>query len=769
MILEKQTETLILEEGEIKSSSNMEIDADSHIFLMRMLSKFYSDGIGSLIRETASNALDSHRQAKSTNPIIVKFEKNAGGNYEFSVEDFGLGIDLDCVENVIKKYGKSTKRESKDQLGAFGLGFKSPLAYKSSFCFRGRKDGMERMWMMYESDDEQNKIDLLHEKPTKEKNGVKIIVSVDYYDRNNFITKIKEQLAYFENVYFNVNDGYHSIPNDFVIYRGKDFQYSELSTDRNMHLCLDNVYYPIDYDKLGIEAIRIPIGLKFSLTDGIFPIPNRESIKYTKEAKEIILKKISKVSDFFIEKYNKTLKEETDVFTVYNHYNYSLREVDIVNQGANGTRISHDVSCLEKYASIKIANPTLKGVNKFPLERLTYLNDYLLGEYAKHYKLSNGRLSEIKYRESVSIRDTSSSTFYIAHEKITALKKDYVKSVSGSSNVYFLRKSKSFKLGKRSSDYSTYYKMIELHKFPRSEWRELIKEYQHIISLIVDRFVDLDKLVIPQDFIDARKKKKEEIIVERRKKLEGEITGKECKPLERYVHGKNSKLVPEIYDLSTMHQNKYISVYGKIDDAPLMDKLFSVFNINKVRFIVFSEREIKNLEEIKLHNWIEIKEFMKGESKSFKRIVTAYLIRNLMQQNQYVFSRKETLNEISTDMFDKISTLSSYSNNWWIGGDEGIYKAMLEVANANNLFDETIYHLYKEMKYILEKLKFLNPLLGTMSGYKRKNDEEIVDAICDLFKYYKHKLNTDKYKIVINDSPVEELSEEKVEELVNGI
>ena len=122
MILEKQKENLELTDGEIHESFATVIDFDSADFLKQMLSKFYSDGIGSLIRETASNALDSHRSVGTKDPIIVSLAQGKDGNYEFSVEDFGLGIGADTVENVIKKYGKSTKRKESNQLGAFGLG-----------------------------------------------------------------------------------------------------------------------------------------------------------------------------------------------------------------------------------------------------------------------------------------------------------------------------------------------------------------------------------------------------------------------------------------------------------------------------------------------------------------------------------------------------------------------------------------------------------------------------------------------------------------------
>lgn len=121
MILDKKSETLILEEGESQGTTDMKIDADSHIFLMKMLSKFYSDSIGSLIRETASNALDSHRAAGVKKPIIVSLGSKNFQNYEFSVEDFGMGLDDTDVDNVISRYGKSTKRNDATQLGAFGL------------------------------------------------------------------------------------------------------------------------------------------------------------------------------------------------------------------------------------------------------------------------------------------------------------------------------------------------------------------------------------------------------------------------------------------------------------------------------------------------------------------------------------------------------------------------------------------------------------------------------------------------------------------------
>lgn len=122
MILEKQKESVVLQEGEqTQESIGMSLDLDSAQILMQMLSKnLYSDAIGSTIRECASNALDSHRRAGIKEAIVVSFGYTTNNTYEFTVEDFGIGLDADDVKNIISKYGKSTKRNSANELGMMG-------------------------------------------------------------------------------------------------------------------------------------------------------------------------------------------------------------------------------------------------------------------------------------------------------------------------------------------------------------------------------------------------------------------------------------------------------------------------------------------------------------------------------------------------------------------------------------------------------------------------------------------------------------------------
>lgn len=120
MILEKQTSHLVLDTQEAETIS-MGIDVESAPMLMQMLSKnLYSDDIGSPIREAVSNALDSQIRAGTTKPIIVSLKMDRQYNYEFSVEDWGVGLDDEDVKSIISKYGKSTKRLAANELGAWG-------------------------------------------------------------------------------------------------------------------------------------------------------------------------------------------------------------------------------------------------------------------------------------------------------------------------------------------------------------------------------------------------------------------------------------------------------------------------------------------------------------------------------------------------------------------------------------------------------------------------------------------------------------------------
>ena len=776
MILEKQTEANILQDGQSQDSIGMSLDLDSAQVLMQMLSKnLYSDSIGSTVRECASNALDSHRRAGQTKPIVVSFKPGESQNYEFSVEDFGIGLDADDVKNIISKYGKSTKRNSNTELGMMGLGFKAPLAYSSSFYFVCRKDGHERKYMMYEGED-TNTIDLLYEKTTTEGNGVKVIVPVNNYDRGEFRTKIKEQLAYFENVYFDCGD---LVDNNFSIFRNELFQFSELASENKLHLCLDNVYYPIDFQKLGIDVINFPVALRFSLTDGLFPTPNRESIRYTKEGKEIILKKIAALADFFVTKYNEQVQDTDDISTIMDYYSNSDRYVTILKS-------KYNAGLLVEFATLKFNEPKLKGINILDMKKLHRNREYILNEYEVKYRIDRSKWRECKSYWDVDIHRYSQynkvSNTYIYSERVSGHKKDYLKHISPTGwnqQTIIVKKVGSFKLGavRASTDYNSYMDILGLRNIPKAQWREAIKEFHSILDMYKKDWLDLDALVVPQEFIDSKKKVKIKVSStgapgQRRQKLKGEIIGKQASPLERDVQGQNCKFVPTTYKLEDAHKLSSLHVYGSQADRDRLDHLYGAFKkcTKDIKFIIFSERELANLEKVELHNWIKLDKFMEGINKPFKRIVTAYLIGKLKDQYKPVFSKRQHMQKISKDLHDKIGTLDQYENSYNPGYLSGntesiIFPTLLEVAEKNNLFDGDIYPVYQEVKTILDKFSFIRSVFDVMKSWG--NDDPLQQVVVDLLKYNKHRVNLNHYTVKLTeDQPLEqELTEDTVEHL----
>ena len=786
MITEKQHELQILTDGESQDTIGMSLDLDSANMLMQMLSKnLYSDGIGSSIRETASNALDSHRRAGVDDPIIVSFCRNKEHNYEYTVEDFGTGLDDKDVEYIISKYGKSTKRLEANELGMFGLGFKAPLAYSSSFYFVCRKDGMERKYMMYEGDD-FNKIDLLHETETTERNGVKVIIPVKWGDRYEFIKKTKEQLAYFEGVYFNFQNVGDTIDNNFKIFRSKEFQISELTDDHSLHICLDNVYYPIDFQKLGIPKLDLQIGLRFGLTDGLFPTPNREAIRYTQEAKKVILDKIEKFSDYMVTSFNTNMKETDDVKAIFRYYNARRKYIMIEEK-------DYDITSLIDKSTVKLIKPKMKGITLLDLEHLAKHNEYMFKEYEKKYILQNDRFSANKgnwnTQVGVDTFNDSFSAIYLYSEKIGVNKKNYVKTLHPTNGytkrVAFIKKTMEFGLkGKKDKTglklfrsnhidtYDNYIKILELKNYKKADWRKVIEEFKFVLSLFFKDIKNLDDLVVPQSWLDARKKKTKKVYSNvsggvTQLKLEGEIICKKAEDLLRYVDGKNAKFTPDRYHLEKIYREPKLIVYAEHGSQDKLDRLYHISKKQKMAYITLSQREMNVVKDLEIHNFIPIEKFMEGKNKPFRRLVTGALITRLKRKYRNVFNKREKLKSVCKDLMDKLDLISQYENNQIEVRHDNMYDALIEVANTHNLYDETIYPEYLECKAILESLPFLEPFMDVTSHYLNEEDP-LLDALTDLFKYYKYKVNFERYHMRLNeDLPLEEtLTEETVEELV---
>jgi hypothetical protein len=341
--------------------------------------------------------------------------------------------------------------------------------------------------------------------------------------------------------------------------------------------------------------------------------------------------------------------------------------------------------------------------------------------------------------------------------KLSGVKKDYIKSITtGRDSAIIVRKDGQFKLDKKDSSYRrNYYTLLDLEKYPISEWRDMIKEFQYIISLLTADFINIDDLVVPQSFLDSRKKVKATTSqATGRRKMTGEIVGKQAVELQRYVDGKNCKWESTIYKLETLHQAKYLTIYGSQDNVESMDKLYSVIPRTAIRFVQFSDRELENVKKLDVHNWMSYDEFMKGENAVFKRTITAYLIRQLKSTNQHAFDRTSTVEKLSLSLCNKIKSLNEYFRIWYVSnGNTDAYNTMLKIAEEKNLFDMNTYQTYLDVKAITERLPFINYLIGKMNW---SANDTAMTCLKDLCKYHKFRLDVKNY----NNNIVEESTED---------
>lgn len=350
MKLHALKEKISIVRGDQAESSQFGIDGKNmHLAIQAFYQ--YSDPIGSIIREITSNAYDAHIEADVDKAVIIRLNT---AEQTLNILDFGVGLSPERIRDVFTKFFSSTKRESDTQIGAFGLGAKSPLSYTDTFQVITKygdtiyeyavlkNDGVPDMIKIEEhtfnpeTDVWDNHLNSTF--PWKQdENGT--LISIPYEGRNEgeIRRSLRKQLCYFDNVVIDNAD--FEDYNQETIHRGNSIIYRK-TEDRNygidsLHICMGKVLYPLSYlflddmdddvlSTLREEAyeeyvketsnipkakllkktnselrfmlrsmLQLPIGLYFDI--GELPILwHRENVEYTDGAKKTIVVKAIK-------------------------------------------------------------------------------------------------------------------------------------------------------------------------------------------------------------------------------------------------------------------------------------------------------------------------------------------------------------------------------------------------------------------------------------------------------------------------------------------
>lgn len=288
--------------GDIKEFKTS-IDPKNLEFITTLLSSnLYSDPEQSFIREIVSNAWDSHVEAGTTDiPVIVKLGENGYRDFTVTIRDYGTGLSPERFKEVYCNIGSSTKRDSNEYIGGFGIGKYSSLACSNTVYITSYYEGKAYYYVMVKSGNSIT-TNLLMEKPTTEKNGVEVTIK-KIENINPYITAL-DYIVFFPNVYIDSPFNKSASLNSAKIKRFTNFAAATVRTESK--LLLGNVLYPCNSSLLNKEARDFLLAIKYTGIAIKFDVgeinitPNRENIIYTSDT-------IKKIEDRI-----KAAKEELD-------------------------------------------------------------------------------------------------------------------------------------------------------------------------------------------------------------------------------------------------------------------------------------------------------------------------------------------------------------------------------------------------------------------------------------------------------------------------
>ena len=170
------------------TSKTFSVDTNDTMVIKLLRDKMYKNKIGAVAREISSNSRDANREAgRGDTPIVISIENDSNllssDTSSISFQDNGVGITPERMDNIFLKYGGSTKRDTNEYTGGFGIGAKTPFAYTDNFYIstiveeKGKR--VEYLYQAIITSDGNNEVSRMIElgsSETKNQTGTKITV-----------------------------------------------------------------------------------------------------------------------------------------------------------------------------------------------------------------------------------------------------------------------------------------------------------------------------------------------------------------------------------------------------------------------------------------------------------------------------------------------------------------------------------------------------------------------------------------------------------------
>ena len=301
-------------------------------------SNLYSHPMQSFLRETVSNAIDSHLEAGVDEPIIITIT-----DQDIAIRDFGTGISPERFQEIYTNIGSSTKRQSNNYIGHFGIGRFSCLSVSDLANITSFYNGKAYYYVM-NKDIDQLHIDLLFEKDTNEHNGVEVKIPF----KEKLVTEDWRTLSFIKNIYvederknaYGEQGAIISSFNKRRVYSYKSFkvlniEYPFKSSEDSTRVLIGSIPYRVDYTSLWNDDIHDNWAATFKrvcpcLNIGDVDItPNREGLLYSERTKNALRNAYTNAIIELTELWDTSCNEEYKDFKTFasaikNHYKNQL-------------------------------------------------------------------------------------------------------------------------------------------------------------------------------------------------------------------------------------------------------------------------------------------------------------------------------------------------------------------------------------------------------------------------------------------------------------
>lgn len=349
MIITIEKETIL---GNGSKSKAFSIAANPKVFKI-LSSDLYTNKIRAVVRELITNMIDAH--ALNGNP--EKFIIQVPGRLDprFVCRDFGPGMsdfDIQGDDNspgLYNSYFSSSKAESNDFIGGFGLGSKSPFSYTDTFSITSYHKGEIRGYVAYmDGDGPQIKPTFVKEMGPDDKTGIEIVVPVEEKDFRNFAYEVSYIMRPFKDLaiingldreidYFPDFDDYYGVnPERYWPDRG------------GLYAIYGGIVYPID----GVIRDRNWLSIRNEVNYIKFPMgsldiaPSREALSLDDRTRKNIIERVKELSEKAFNEDVKRFKESTSPRHTY-------RELMKMGYSARDYMISNSVKFTTKNLSYK--------------------------------------------------------------------------------------------------------------------------------------------------------------------------------------------------------------------------------------------------------------------------------------------------------------------------------------------------------------------------------------------------------------------------------